>query len=48
MFALLLMGSTSLMAQSTSISIQKVKDEIDDDLAGFYFGLNTEHLILGN
>ncbi len=41
MFALLLMGSTSLMAQSTSISIQKVKDEIDDDLAGFYFGLNT-------
>lgn len=41
MFALLLMGSTAMMAQSSSISIQKVKDDIDDDLAGFYFGLNT-------
>ena len=41
MFVLLLMGSTSLMAQSTSISIQKVKDDIDDDLAGIYFGVNT-------
>ncbi|MBO7661119.1 MAG: hypothetical protein J6S65_06300 [Bacteroidaceae bacterium] len=41
MFALLLTASTAMIAQSTSISINKVKDEIDDDLAGFYFGGNT-------
>lgn len=41
MFALLLTASSAMMAQSASISINRVKDEIDDDLAGFYWGGNT-------
>ena len=41
MFALLLMGSTAMMAQLSSETTKKLKDKIDDDLAGFYFGLNT-------